>query len=176
MNETSRLNLSRLRPRGARGQGGLSLVELMVALAVIAVGVLPLFSSLSKVRGDGVIHALRVQALQTADSLLEEIRDKRWDEATVDEFAYLASPSAIGPDAESPAEFDDVDDYHGYEETVGTIRLSVAVDYVSVVDGSELQPSAFPTDYKRVRVSAAWGANVPRQVSVETILANGVGR
>lgn len=102
-------------------QGGFSLVELIVALMVISVAALALSYALGfafRHQSDGLWQA---KAVALAESYLEEITARRYDEATPMGGVPPCAPaavacSAVGQDAESRSEFDDVDDYHGLDE------------------------------------------------------------
>ena len=64
-----------------------------------------------------------VLALSLASSVIEEAHSKAYDESTVEDAANTVDlfSSSLGPDNESYAEFDDCDDYNGYQKTISNI-------------------------------------------------------
>lgn len=100
---------------------GFTLVELVVTLLLISVAVLGISYALSFAfsrQSDGLWQA---KAVALAESYLEEIMARRFDERTPLGGVPPCSPatvpcSSIGPDGESRAGYDDVDDYHGLDE------------------------------------------------------------
>lgn len=108
--------------------GGLTLVELVVSIVIISIALsmvaLTVSSGIS--RSSDTLLETRVVAL--ARSYMAEILGKRFDENTppgglppCNSVAGLSCSSVLGPEAgESRADFDDVDDYHGFSEGAGT--------------------------------------------------------
>jgi len=93
----------------------------VVTLLLISVAVLGISYALSFAfsrQSDGLWQA---KAVALAESYLEEIMARRFDEHTplggVPPCSPATTPcSSIGPDGESRAAYDDVDDYHGLDE------------------------------------------------------------
>lgn len=82
---------------------GTTLVELIVAIGVISLAGVSLVSTLSYLSGAGGDHIAQAQAQSVADAYLNEISGKAF-----------ADPN--GADGEGTrAQFDDVDDYAGYD-------------------------------------------------------------
>lgn len=102
-------------------EAGFSLVELVVTMVVISIAVLGITNALSFAfahQSDGLWQA---KSVALAESYLEEIMARRFDEATPLGGVPACSPvtvpcSAVGVDGEPRAEFDDVDDYHGIDD------------------------------------------------------------
>jgi len=122
----------------AKPQAGLTLVELVVTIVVLAVALV----GLTSVLGGGLARSsdtlLNVRTVALAQSYLDEILSKRFDEQsqvrgippcraasgrTCSTFRDCATPIAaglFGPDGtEARANFDDVDDYHCLDEGDG---------------------------------------------------------
>ncbi|MBN3040165.1 MAG: hypothetical protein JW867_03480 [Candidatus Omnitrophica bacterium] len=146
----------------------LTLIEIIVSIAVIVISLLgaaALFTMSMRMTRESKI---RFNSAILAKDLMEEISTKKWDE--------LSSPSIVlGPEfGESRAGsteltyWDDIDDYNGLSNNPpqaidGTVmngsnhpypnysnyRRSVTVRYV---DDTTLQPAAFQTNYKRIRI------------------------
>jgi len=100
---------------------GFTLVELVVTMVVISIAVLGIGQALSFAfarQSDGLWQA---RAVALAESYIEEIGARRYDEATPVGGVPPCSAattvcSGIGNDGEARAEFDDVDDYDGLDE------------------------------------------------------------
>jgi MSHA pilin protein MshD len=83
-------------------------VELIVAIGVISTAGVTLVSTLSYLSGAGGEHILQAQAQSVADAYLNEIIGKAF-----------ADPNGV--DGEGlRGQFDDVDDYAGYDQPVAT--------------------------------------------------------
>ncbi|MEQ8857038.1 MAG: prepilin-type N-terminal cleavage/methylation domain-containing protein [Pseudomonadales bacterium] len=101
--------------------GGFTLVELVVTMVVISIAVLGIGQALAFAfthQSDGI---WQTRSVALAETYIEEIMARRFDEATpvggVPPCAPAAVPcSAVGSDGETRAEFDDVDDYDGLDE------------------------------------------------------------
>jgi MSHA pilin protein MshD len=101
--------------------GGFTLVELVVTMVVISIAVLGIGQALAFAfahQSDGLWQA---KAVALAESYVEEIMARRYDEAApvggVPPCAPTAVPcTSVGNDGETRSQFDDVDDYHGLDE------------------------------------------------------------
>lgn len=106
--------------RGFRARG-FTLVELVVTMVVISIAVLGIAQALSFAfarQSDGLWQA---RAVALAESYIEEIGARRYDQATPIGGVPPCSPAtapcgSVGNDGEPRAQFDDVDDYHGLSE------------------------------------------------------------
>jgi len=149
--------MSDVRTQLARPEG-FTLVESLLASVVLAMAItaitVPFTASARNERADG----RRTVAAVLASELLEEIISKPFDDPD--------GPSALGPEAGefNRADFDNIDDYHGYDEPAGQIydgqgqlagdalaydlSRHVTMDYVYVdgQDGSE------PANFIRIEV------------------------
>lgn len=107
--------------RGAADVRGFTLVELVVTMLVISIAVLGIGQALSFAfarQSDGLWQA---KAVALAESYIEEIGARRYDETTPVGGVPPCSPAAvacssIGGEGEPRAQFDDVDDYDGLDE------------------------------------------------------------
>lgn len=110
----------RAAPRGG-AQSGLTLIELIVAMVVIAVGVAGILSAFNvSVRGSAD-PLMPKQALAIAEALLEEVQLAPFTYCDPDDPAAetatgpgdCATPEGAGPEAGDVRPFDNVSDYHG---------------------------------------------------------------
>ena len=107
--------------RGRRCRG-FTLVELIVTILVVGVAALGITSTLSFAfarQSDGLWQA---KSVALAESYLEEILARRYDEAAPVGGVPPCAPAAVpctgpGTEGESRAQFDDVDDYDGLDES-----------------------------------------------------------
>jgi MSHA pilin protein MshD len=101
-------------------QAGLTLVELVVAMVVIALGVTAVLAMLGQGLRGSADPQLRIKTVELAQAYMAEIFDKRWDEETPAGGGGIPNDSCCGHEgSESRATFDDVDDYHGLREGQG---------------------------------------------------------
>lgn len=161
---------------------GFILVEASVTYVVLAlalVALMPLF--ILSIRAAKNARRVAV-ATHLSVELLEEVRLRRFDEATPTPSAAIATPGALGLDAgETAADkagFDDIDDFNGWSEAppkdpVGRVlgafpsySRSVTVRYVS----SDLSVSGSPTGYKQV--TACTLAPSMKPVCLDTLVTN----
>ncbi|MBI5573251.1 MAG: prepilin-type N-terminal cleavage/methylation domain-containing protein [Elusimicrobia bacterium] len=105
---------------------GYTLVEIMIAMVVLVLGLIPLV----KLIGDSLVATSdlgsRSVANELAQDLMEEIKQRKWDEnAGADGLTATASRSAInlaasmdaGESAANKTTFDDIDDYNALQGT-----------------------------------------------------------
>lgn len=102
-------------------------------------------------------------AFSLADDLIEEIKEKAFDETTVlfptTDPLTLTLPEKLGVDASDVyPDFNDVDDFNGYTRTISAphaedYEISCLVWYVNPADQSQL--STKQTFYKRVEVEVS---------------------
>jgi hypothetical protein len=119
-------------------------------------------------------------ATQLTSSLMEEIRLRRWDQATPIPARAITKGGPLGPEngEADKLSFNDVDDFNDWTESppVGpmmqplpsfkTFTRKVEVEYVD----ANFAPSTVPTDYKHVRV-CAWDPGM-NPVCLDTLFTN----
>jgi MSHA pilin protein MshD len=94
-------------------QRGVTLVELVVSISVIAIAGVSLMSTLSYLSGAGSDHVLQAQAQSIANAYLNEILGKRF-----------ADPDVDGEG--DRCQFDDVDDYQGLDTATASDECGLA--------------------------------------------------
>lgn len=138
--------------------------------SMLAVGALAIFSLVSLRFNTSVLENMNVEvenkvyltAFSLADDMIEEIKQKAFDEKTVDWKAISTSNLTpwgnFGPDSGevSSVLYDDIDDYDGYERPVSLPHaegyvVKCGVSYVIESDPNSL--SNFQTYYKKVDVT-----------------------
>ena len=132
------------------------------AIALLALISLRFDSTVLETKQTEVENKVYLTAFSLADDLIEEIKQKAFDEQTVEwraiETGDLTPYNAFGPldPGESSVEtFDDIDDYQGYQKEVSlphveNYTITSNVDYVSASDPDET--SLVQTYFKRVTV------------------------
>ena len=115
-------------------QKGLSLVELVVTIVLLAIALVGITQAVQFGLGQSADTTLEVRAVALAQSYLDEIVGKRFDEnspvngippchPTGPPPRQCTAEASFGPDGgETRADFDDVDDYHGLDEGDGQVN------------------------------------------------------
>lgn len=108
-------------------QTGFTLVETIIVIVMVGAMMAGMTSLFMSNVGDSHRPFLRQKALAVANAFMDEIIHKRWNESSplgggcVNTLsgACLAGPAviAIGADGESRATYDDIDDYHGLNQS-----------------------------------------------------------
>ena len=132
------------------------------AIALLALISLRFDTSVIETKQTEIDNKDYLTAFSLADDLIEEIKQKAFDEQTVEwraiETDELTPPSAFGPvdpGESSVNTFDDIDDYDGYQKVVSlphveNYSVTSTIDYVSASDPDE--ESLVQTYFKRVTV------------------------
>ena len=171
---------------------GVTLVELMLALAIILLVIAPLVKALYQGMKGSVRFGETNKAIQLAQELTEEIKQKKWDETTPIGGGAATTPSAIGIDggetAGNKTTYDDIDDYNGLVEhppkDINNVEIpnsshftrTVTVAYVNILMANPpavnlVQISGATTNYKQITVTITWeGYTTP--VVLKTVVAN----
>jgi len=141
----------------------LTLIELVIAVIVLSLA----FPSLFKFFSDAVRLSVDAESVSTAtqiaQSYMEEMHLKRFDEKTDSSYTahdLLSYENGTNGLDETSAEnssdhqnWDDVDDYNGYDqdyEADGSYHLQIEVFYVEA-DDLETEVSS-ETEYKRIKI------------------------
>lgn len=150
-------------------QSGATLVEIIIAIALMAIALVPLTMSFSFTAGRSADAMIEVRLVELGQAYIEEILSKRFDENSAPGGAPPCSSvstacGAIGAEAgETRATFDDVDDYHGIDEmppldSLGNVRagydrfrVEVEVAYASAAEVASYGLDA-STDLKKILV------------------------
>lgn len=144
-----------------KNRPGVTLVELMIGVTIILMVVIPLVNVLYRNLQGAMRFGDANKALQLAQELMEEIKQKKWDENEPAGGGATTIFSAIGtdigetaPDADgsngAKVTWDDIDDYHGLIEipprdvtnainqNALKFKREVQVRYVSIPDTTAL--------------------------------------
>ncbi|MDM3870891.1 prepilin-type N-terminal cleavage/methylation domain-containing protein [Porticoccus sp. W117] len=119
-------------------QNGFTLIEMVVFLVVISVGLGALIAVYNQSLINSVDPVVRVKMLEIAQSQLDEITARKYDENTPTggvPACGSAEPGAqacsfgldSGENLANAASLDDVDDFHNYSATVSGYTSAVAV-------------------------------------------------
>lgn len=150
---------------------GFSILELVIAMTVLAVGLIPIISLIINVN-DGITNReLQIKTMMAAQNLMEEVMAKKWDELSSEHKIYVSTGSfTLGLDA---TPYNDVDDYNNYTDTTLNITRAVQVHYVNCDINSDVTTSATPTDFKQVTITATNKLMPKKPIIIERILVNG---
>jgi hypothetical protein len=133
------------------------------AIALLALISFRFNTTLLENRTTEIENKVYLTAFSLADDLIEEIKQKAFDEQTVEWRAITADQLSsydlfgpVDPDEFSVYDFDDIDDYHGYSKAVSlphaeNYSITSTVDYVSA-NNQDLTSSS-QTFFKRVVVT-----------------------
>jgi MSHA pilin protein MshD len=132
-----------------RASAGFTLVEAIISMMIISIAALAMASALGMAFSHSSDNLLHTKTMQLAQAYVDEIQARRYDELTPSGGAPPCSPATVacsltlGVDGESRIAFDDVDDYHGVDDTpprdslaqpmpdFAGFRVQVAVSYAS---------------------------------------------
>ncbi len=107
-------------------QAGFTLVELIVFIVVVGLAVTGVVLVINRTVTQAPQALIQTRALEIAQAYLDEIATRRYDENTgqggvprCDSSDPGAQPcsNVLGPEGETRATFDDVDDYHGLDDS-----------------------------------------------------------
>jgi prepilin-type N-terminal cleavage/methylation domain-containing protein len=142
-----------------RQSKGFSLIELCIAIVIIAVGVVVIMQIYANGMISSVNSELYSVGAELGKGLIEEIKSKRFDENFDNNGTTSFTPaSSLGPEAGETEKntFDDVDDFNGWQETPGGYpgySLSVSVFYTQEADLNAI--STVITNYKRINLTVS---------------------
>lgn len=119
-------------PRPERGQRGTTLVELVITIVILGVVVAGVVGTLTFSLQHSADPMWQARTLGLAQLYLDEILAQRYDEDTpMGGVPPYTGACRIGPDGESRASFDDVDDYDGIDDQPPQLLLGSADDYAA---------------------------------------------
>lgn len=168
---------------GATFYRGATLVEMIIAISILAIAIVPLSMTLSYTASHSADSMIEVKVVELGEAYVEEILSKRYDENT----AQGGSPACslggtpcglLGPEiGETRALYDDVDDYDGTADqppldSLGTPRIGydrflveVEVNYASA---SEIASYGLDgvSDAKRILVRVSPPSGTPIEFDV----------
>lgn len=133
---------------------GFTLIELVAIIVVAGLAIPALLTGWANLSLRSVQSEALADASLYATELVEEIATKRFDEAGEapwTQAGLFGGGRTDESDEDGRGEFDDVDDYHGYNDTVSGFLRQVSVSYVAL-SGNTWQDSPAVTDFKRIQV------------------------
>ena len=142
-----------------KDQSGMSLIELLVVIVLLGTGFFSLLQVLTFSSDTRAEAEIRTVQATLARGLMNDIRSKRFDEYPTEQWS-----SPLGPEEASSAEFDDVDDFHGWTESEvpGFSPYSRSAKVVYVDPAGDLKsPVGGPTDYKLVTITVGHRSLTP---------------
>jgi MSHA pilin protein MshD len=158
----------------AKSQMGFSLVELIAGIVILAMGMTALTSIIYPNASKSIDPIYQVRAAELAQSLLNEIMGKAFDERSrlsgglfrCDESGFACTDATLlGAEAsESSADkYDDVDDYDGYDHEQA--KLSSGGQYETLYSGFTFSISVF-YDGNYDGVAETSGTSVAKRIEI----------
>jgi MSHA pilin protein MshD len=152
----------------ASKQAGFTLIEAIISMVIVSIAAIALAGAMGlafKHSADGLLDS---KSQQLAMAYVEEIRGKRFAEVTplggVPPCSSIGTPcGALGPDGETRALFDDVDDYHGVADAPPRDSED------QVVPGFNSFAVAVDVFYATAAQVAAWGLDHASDAKVVTV-------
>ncbi len=161
--------------RSHKNNRGVTLVEIVVSIVVLGIAIPPLIGLFSEIARATPDDTYQRAALSYAESLMEEIRSKNYedpDEAT----------GSFGTEEVARTAYDDVDDYDGLSNSLprhvdgsiladyGGFTRSATVNNVTATNLDSIAPQPDgSTNFKRIRVTVAWAHARPGEITLTTI-------
>lgn len=130
------------------------MIEVVIVIIILGIAMLPLLITYANVANTGMQREAITIATSLAQTLMEEIESKRYDENADPPWT---DPLSLGPDGETgrDTDYDDVDDFNEYSENpipgFGGYTSSVSISYVQ--PGDLDTPVGTTTDFKRIEVT-----------------------
>jgi prepilin-type N-terminal cleavage/methylation domain-containing protein len=152
---------------------GVTLVELMIAVSIILIAIIPLMSMIiQSVQGTQKLSD-RSRASQLVQDMIEEVKQKRWDEDPWNpgQLGY-EDPSEDPTAAGGRLNCDDIDDYIAYNDSSSGDSTHMIENPPVDEAGNDLDPSKFS---KFVRETAVSYVNVPIDGNAVSVAGNGSG-
>jgi len=147
---------------------GLTLIEIVIVIVVLAIAMLPLLSMFANVVRDSAEEQIIPTANLLAQELMEEIISKRYDEMEYPGFKdgsytwtqkrYLGPDTGTGEDSQDKSTFDDVDDFKDWLEDPlpnfpgYSSRVEVFYVFPGDLDTEATIGNRESTDFKKIKV------------------------
>lgn len=129
---------------------GFSLIELVIFIVVLSVGLVGIITAINQTVTHSADPMIQIRAVELGQSYLDEILPRRFDENSAEggtprcgssDTGSIACSATLGPEGETRADYDDVDDYDGIDESppknalgavrsdYGNYRVTVSVSH-----------------------------------------------
>lgn len=158
-------------------QKGVTLVELIITIVIIGIAMSALVSALTTGISRSAQPMLEGKALELSQAYLDEIQAMRFDDqSAIGGGSVLAAsnPCTISNESQSRTMFDDVDDYHGVNDSPpvlieSSIDMSAYANYQVLISvacaGTELGLAANEL-VKRINVTVVLPSGESRDVAI----------
>lgn len=110
-------------------QSGVTLVELVMAIVIIGISMATLLGFFAKNVGSSADGIGQTRQMALAELYLDEVLSKKFDHATGNGGFPVYNGCRISNDGESRADYNDVDDFNGLNETPQFIDSALAAIY-----------------------------------------------
>ena len=142
---------------------GFTLIEIILFIVVFTVGVTGIMTIFYNTVSRTADPLLRDKAIQVAQSVMDEIYGKKWDELTPNGGDNISVGTAtIGAEETNIDDYDDVDDYNGldcttcdsncFTDITCNYNVKVSVNFVSIDSSGNIVDNSSNTNYKKIVV------------------------
>ena len=144
---------------------GLTLIEIVISMGFLAFLLIPVAQLFVTQHIGQTFQDHQAQAIQQATAIMEEIKEKDFEDLQSTTDTPTASFGIRDDSAEISSNrktWDDLDDYHNLVVTTNTLRTSVSVVYLEDVTSNVSYTwvsTENPTDFKLVSVNAQFPGN-----------------
>jgi MSHA pilin protein MshD len=158
-----------------KSRQGVTLIETVAAILVMGLALPPLAGLFTEISNHSVDDLQQRVALSYAESLLEEIVSKEFEDP--DE-----ADGSFGTEETDRIDYDDIDDFDGLSNSslkrfngsalddYSGFTRSVVVDNVSAADPDPATPlSDGSTEFKRIKVTVAWTGGKGGEITLSTL-------
>ncbi len=140
------------------------LIQLIAALVLFGLLAMSVNNTINNNTEVEIRSELDYNGIAVGQSYIDEVRVKAFDDATVEFDPTLVVPDDFSTtmgvegieDANDKSTYDDIDDYHGYSESVETYpgityQVSISVNYVTAASNYKTETTT-RTNHKRLEV------------------------
>lgn len=161
---------------------GVTLIEMVSVIVVLGVSIPILLTMWADVAWRSSRSEVISDAIFYAQQLMEEVKSKGYDQNTSPPWT---NPANLGPDGgETYPNFNDVDDFNNYSDTVNRYNRSVSVKYVYLNGNNWDDTCSFTTCqartdcatcdqccYKKITVTVSRTDNLVRDITLVTTVS-----
>ncbi len=151
---------------------------ILISLVILTMLILLVNSTLLQNTALKLENNSALGTISLAESLIEEIKTKAFDESTILEFVSdrnsLTASSSLGTEGETYPYFDDADDYQNYSRTITTSDAGDVTAVVNIYYLDENNPNNITSNktyLKRISITLS-GSNLNHDININYIVSS----